>query len=184
MLYDWRFSPKRWGSYHPSFYDYRKVGNMKRRIFRCIDIDTIHCSLDEMEVRKAFQQVSDGESTILAMSGHDRRDLRPEIENAYNIIVKISKEFPEIKWNFTNALDAARKIHSLNQKVTLKFNIEREDDIITIKSNQEIFGSIPFLAIEEYNEVFYRDNPIIESPTCWKYKLIRKENTNEQLMRN
>ena len=177
MLYDWRHSPKKWGSYHPDFYDYRKVGNMRRRIFRCIDIDTIHCALDVDEIRKSFKQVRDGESTILAMSGHDRRDLRPEIENAYHMITKVSKEFPEVKWKFNNALDAAREVHSLEVNNQLKFNIERDEDIITIKSSQELFGPIPFLAIEEYNEVFFRDNPIIESPTSWKYKLLRPNRT-------
>ena len=175
--YDWRHSPKRWGFYHPDFYDYRKVGNMKRAIFRCLDVDTLHTSITIDDVLQAFEQVQNGETTILAVSGHDRRDLRPEVEKFYGLVVDASKKFKDIKWVFSNALEAAKDTLNMSKNQPPKFTISIKQHYVEIVSDQDIFGPIPFLAIEEENKVFFRANPTIENSNTWVYKISRPSKT-------
>ena len=171
--YDWRFSPKKWGYYHPDINDYRKVGGMNRSIFRCLDIDTLHTSISQKEVNKAFNQVKNGESTVLAVSGHDRRDLRPEIDYFYNLVLNASKKYKDVEWIFNNAVDAAREVINIKDKKKLILKLKLETDILKISANKKIFGSIPFIAIEEKNNVFFRANPTIEKNNEWVYKIPR-----------
>jgi hypothetical protein len=175
--YDWRLAPKKWGFYNPSFTDYRKIGHMNRSIFRCLDIDTLHTAIDINEIRKAFKQVSSGETTVLAVSGHDRRDLRPEIDIFYNLIKEVEKEFPEVEWIFSNAVSAARDVVGINHTLKPNLSILRDGSNLTIKSDQKLFGSIPFIAVEEEEEVFFRANPTIEDDKTWVYKIPRLSKT-------
>ncbi|MBN1521873.1 MAG: hypothetical protein JW928_05005 [Candidatus Aureabacteria bacterium] len=174
---DWRFSPVTWGAYHPDFYDYRKPGRMKRRIFRCLDFDSNNIMLDRSEVEKAFQSAQEGNKVILAYSSHDRRDMRPKIEKAASLIKDVARCYADVDWEYANALDAARKACALEERPAPLFSIEREKGTFLITSDQPLFGPIPFLAVEEENGIFYRDNPTQESETRWAYTCIRPEKT-------
>ena len=176
-LWDWRFAPVRWGAYHPDFYDYRKQGQMKRRIFRCLDVDTTVSSLTIDEVRKAFRQVSDGQSTVMAYSGHDRRDIRVDVEKACGLIHTVASEFPNVQWTFTNAHEAARRVCNIETEPPPVFDIAIEDGLVYISSDRPLFGVQPFLAVHEDGDVFYRDNPTIESATSWAYRPVRLQKT-------
>ena len=166
---DWRHAPMAWGSYNPCFYDYRKEGRMRRHIFRCLDIKTPGCRLDDEEVRNAFQQAKETGVSVLAYTNHDRRDLRPEIEYMHKLITETSKNYPDINWQYVNALTAAN--HSLDQKekppLSLKLSLEK--GVLKVSSNQPVFSGDLFLAIEEEGNLFYRDNMTMESSTEWAY---------------
>lgn len=166
---DWRHSPTQWGAYHPSFYDYRRPGQMKRSIFRCLDVKTPGCVLDDHEVKNAFHQARETGVAVLAYTNHDRRDIRPEIEYAWNLINSISKGFPDVEWQYTNALDAAKNYLNIEENSKLSIELEYQDELLTIYSNQPLFTNDLFLAIKEKGDIYYRDNVTIESETSWSY---------------
>jgi hypothetical protein len=173
---DWRHAPTKWMPYHPSFYDYRKKGNMKRSIFRCLDVKNMGCILDESEVREAFQQAQESGHAILAYTNHDRRDMRPEITHMHRLIEATAKDFPEVQWQYSNALAAARSALNISCNRPLEIQLSVENNILKIRSNQPLFTGDLFLAVEERGGIFYRDNTTIESDTEWAYSSPRWDN--------
>lgn len=170
-LNDWSGAPSDWSFYNPSFYDYKKKGKMKRYIFRTLDIDTNSCVIQEKDILEAFK-LSKKKGAILSVSTHDRRDIKPELDYFLRILKNVSKKYPEVKIEFTNALDAARlftkkKFIKKNKIFTSKIN----NKFLKIKSNFKIFGHTPFLAIKNKDGLVYRDNPIKISEYEWRYKI-------------
>jgi hypothetical protein len=173
---DWRNAPTHWGSYHPCFYDYRKKGNMRRSIFRCIDISSASSQLNEDDVKQAFIEASSNEVAVLSFTNHDRRDIAPDVEYVFDLIQETSKMYPEVNWKFSNALEAARSYKSLSiNEIKLSVSLTGNDFHIT--SNKPTFCGDVFLCIEEYGGIFYRDNATIESEKNWVYSLVRKSKT-------
>lgn len=173
---DWRHAPSKWGAYHPSFYDLRKQGDMKRSIFRCLDVKNVGCNLDHDEVKMAFQQAMEKGSAVLAYTNHDRRDIRPEIESTWKLIKSVSQDFADVEWRYVNALEAARNYLKLPQGKKLVLSLSIDHDVLSIQSNQPLFTGDLFLAIEETGDLFYRDNVTIESATSWSYFSPRWDN--------
>ncbi|HJN37477.1 MAG TPA: hypothetical protein QF353_01720 [Gammaproteobacteria bacterium] len=170
---DWRGSPKTWGGYHPCFYDYRKEGNMRRSVFRCIDVSTPGCSLTDLDVEQAFIDSIENNISVFSYTNHDRRDITLDIENVYAKIRKISQKYPEVNWKFSNALEAARSYRCLNTS-EIRISASIDKNTLTIKTNIPTFSGDLFLCFEEEGELFYRDNPTIEDSNMWVYKLNRK----------
>lgn len=167
---DWRGAPTDWSPYNPCFYDYRKKGDMKRHIFRTLDIDSnAHC-LTEFEVEKAFARART-HPTILAVSTHDRRDMAPEIDHVMALVKKVANKFKDISWSHSNALNAARAVQGLMKEEKPAFNISIENGVLHINTDTEIFGPQPFLAVKEGEDLYYRDNLTIETSHNWAYQI-------------
>lgn len=167
---DWRGAPLTWGRFHPDWYDYRKSGTMKRNIFRCLDLSTWMLAIEQEDVDDAFLQADKGESTILAYYNHDYRDMEDDIKRIHNMIEISSKQYKDVKWMYTNSLEAARKICGYNDQndTVPNFTYRLENNKVYIYSDIELFGPEPFLAIQE-NDRFFRDNTTKEGPREWCY---------------
>ena len=174
---DWRHAPLDWAGYHPSYYDYRRPGPMRRWIFRCLEVSGYETTTTAAEIESAFSQVRSGKSAVLAYSGHDRRDLRPEVKKAAELIREVSSGYPDVAWQWANGLDAARAFAGLSDVSRPKFTLEWQGQTLWIRSDRPLFGPTPFLAVEELGQVFFRDNPTIESETEWAYRPPRKSST-------
>lgn len=170
-LNDWSGAPSDWTHYNPSFYDFKKKGNMKRTIFRTLDIDTNSCIIKKKDVDEAFK-LSQKKGAILSISTHDRRDIRPEINYFLNILEKVSKQYPKVNIDFCSALNAAKyftkkkKYEKKNHKIKTCI---KNKNILIVSSNFKIFGHTPFIAIEEKNGLVYRDNPISINKNEWRF---------------
>lgn len=172
---DWRGAPTDWSPYNPCFYDYRKKGDMKRHIFRTLDIDSNAHYLTEFEVEKAFDRARKS-PTILSVSTHDRRDMAPEIEHVMNLVHKVANRFEDVIWTHSNALTAARAVQQIPYQKKPEFTYWIDNNVLYIESDCEIFGPQPFLAIKEGDNLFYRDNLTVESPHNWAYRLPKEKN--------
>jgi len=177
LVNDWRHAPKEWTYYHPDFYDYRKKGDMNRYIFRSLDLKTWLLELSEEDVREAFERANSGLPTVLSYYNHDYRDMLPEIQHGYNLIKKIENEYPEVDWQFSNCLDAARKVLDMKDDQKLEFKYYIKNNLLTIESNLELFGPEPFLAIKE-NNIFFRDNTTKEGNKIWSYRFRKPSDVN------
>ena len=78
---DWRGSPTDWTIYHPSFYDHRAKGNMRRWIARCLNLNTRYNNISINELNKAFNKAKNGENVLVSVTNHDFRDMVSEVEN-------------------------------------------------------------------------------------------------------
>ncbi len=166
--FDWRGCPSRWGGWHPDWYDYRKKGNMRRWLFRCTDLATYLNRLKQEEVDEAFNQAVKYGNSVLTYYNHDYRDMRIEINEGYDVIVQVSKKYPQVDWKFVNALQAAQRHLSIkSQKPRLTYKLK--GNTLVVNSNIPIFGPQPFLAIQE-GDRFFRDNFTDEGNLTWIYK--------------
>ena len=87
--FDWRRAPKDWEIYHPDVDDYQKKGSCRRYIGRVLSILNRTESIDEKEVTKAFKRANSGKKTLLAVTGHDFRNLATEINFFLFLIKKV-----------------------------------------------------------------------------------------------
>jgi hypothetical protein len=182
---DWRGAPTNWREYHPSSTDYRKSGNMKRTIFRIIDVKSRFYQLTEAEVEKAFLQCMEGNDTAIAVLEHDFRDRADAIMNIYiETINKLSKKYPDVKWFYSNALEASQGVSGYTDKSPPVFSLEilhddvRNKDVIRIKSSKQLFGSMPYVVTKvEQNEEF--DHHPIDNVGFCVWEIDRKKIPNE-----
>ncbi|HYC48516.1 MAG TPA: hypothetical protein VED01_23835 [Burkholderiales bacterium] len=175
--WDWRHAPLQWKPYHPDWYDYRRTGNMRRRIFRCLEIDGYEYLLQEDDVRAAFEAAAGGEDVVLAYTSHDRRDLEPGVTRAVQLLRSMQARYPGVPWRFASAAEAARAVAGYADMTPPCFSHSWKADVLFLESDQDLFGPIPFLALEQEGEVFFRDNPTIEGPRQWAYVLPRPRRT-------
>lgn len=169
--WDWRHAPLQWTPYHPDWYDYRRPGGMRRSIFRCLEIDGYEYLLQESDVRAAFEAAAAGRDVVLAYTSHDRRDLEPGVARAMELLRGVGAQYAGVPWRFANAAEAARIVAGHDETPSPRFTYKWTGNVLAIETDQDLFGPIPFLAVEEEGEVFFRDNPTIEGPRQWAYRL-------------
>ena len=160
--WDWRRAPNNWEIYQPDKDDYQKKGSCRRYIGRILSVLNRTESIDEQEVLKAFKRADTGKKTLLAVTGHDFRNLANEINYFLNLIRTVSKKFPEVKFYFTDAVTGFQKTLEIKdiKKNCLKLNIKRFDKKsfkITAKQGA-VFGPQPFLALKLKNNTYVHDN--------------------------
>jgi len=150
---DWRKAPKEWKVYHPSIEDYQKEGFCKRWIARCLNINSRLRQISQEDVIEAFERANSGIPTLLSFTNHDFRNMEKDTEIIMNLIKEVSEKFPEVKFEFCNAVDAFRKTIGIkefkNPGFQAKF-IKKEENFqeIEITCQNEIFGVQPFFAIK------------------------------------
>ncbi len=168
---DWRHSPTNWGYYHPDWYDYRRPGDMKRYVIRCLDIKTWEKTLTDDDVEQAFQQARTEGQSLLVYYNHDYRDMENEVKHAYDVIKRVEANYPDVDWRFCTALDAIKKYLGKDDKAP-QFSWELKGQRLIITSDVELFGPEPFLAIKE-NGRFFRDCTTREGEKEWAYTFRR-----------
>ncbi len=174
---DWRHAPLDWTGYHPSYDDYRRTGPMRRWIFRCLEVSGFETKLAAADVESAFERVRAGQDAVMAYSSHDRRDLRLDVNDASALVREVSTGYPDVAWRWANGLDAARGVAGVKDVAAPQFTHVWKDETIFIRSDKPLFGPTPFLAVEEFGGVFFRDNPTIEGTMEWAYRPVRRSET-------
>ncbi|KKL18956.1 hypothetical protein LCGC14_2470320, partial [marine sediment metagenome] len=151
-LGDWRRAPNDWRIYHPDHDDYQKEGECRRWIARCLNMEARHSEITIDDIRDGFERVVSGKSTIISFTNHDFRDMKSEIIKIRNMIKIVSEEFSNVKFKYSNALEAMRGvIRNFDlERPEFSLNVEERNkiSIINIKSKNEIFGSQPFFALK------------------------------------
>ena len=172
---DWRRAPVSWEPYHPSHEDYQTKGDCKRWIARCLNVGTRFANINYKEVERAFIEAQEDRNVILSFADHDFRDLRKDVEEAYNLISTVSKKYPKVKFEFSEAAEAMRKALNLDDigKCELELNLKKVNDkahVLEINSNKNIFGTQPYLAIKTKDNEYFHDNLDFQVPKKrWTY---------------
>ena len=169
---DWRRASKTWIPYNPDFYDYQKKGQCKRLIARSLPIYDRNYSISLEDVSQAFYEANKNGKALLSFFGHDFRDMKLEIKIIQDLILKASQKYPEVKIKYSNAVNAIRSVCGLKKK---KFKLDayiKKNKYaypkLYIKSNNEMFGIQPFLAIK-FKKKYYWQNLDFEKKNLWSY---------------
>jgi hypothetical protein len=173
-LVDWGHAPDDWLPYHPSAGDFSKTGQMKRTIFRCLDIKSRVYTLKRKEIEKAFLRAKNGQDTILSMFDHDFRN-RSEV--IYKIMKQISQLAKEsgVKFYYGGARQAVKSFYRYSLKNDLKLTIKNTRGKLIVLSNKTLFNPQPFLAVK-YSQNLYCWLPMFKTRDhAWEYYFIPED---------
>lgn len=170
---DWRYAPTEWRPYHPSHDDYQKKGNCRRYITRCLNMYARTRQISQTDVDDAFIDAQRFGSSILAFTDHDYKDMEFEIDRIREMIEDASKRYRDVKFIYTNAIDAMRKCNNMKYEefeMEVKIVADGKRKYLDIKVDKDIFGPQPYLAIKTKNGDYYWDNLDFYNPGReWTY---------------
>jgi hypothetical protein len=163
---DWRRAPDDWSIYQPDHDDYQIAGKCRRYIARCLNAGTRMRCINEAEVRKAFDLAGQKGTALMGFTNHDFRDMQPDIELIQNLITKVRKDYPDVKFKYCEAREAFNRAvfgdYSPPADNILSGRIEKTDVEsqlkLTIEASEATFGPQPFLAVETNDGCFHHDN--------------------------
>jgi hypothetical protein len=170
---DWRGATTSWIPYHPNHDDYKKIGSCRRYIARCLSIDDRGYSINFEDVVSAFKEADNSEASILSFTNHDFRDMSVDLDRMRFFLEKASLVYPNVKFKYSNAVDAMRAVLKMDPPKPINFNISLEKHkthtrLIVISENS-IFGPQPYLAIKTKNNEYIWQNFDFENDNHWSY---------------
>lgn len=172
---DWRRAPPVWQPYHPSADDYQVRGQCRRWIARCLNIGTRYRLLDAADVMQAFGEAREGKPVVLGFTNHDFRDMRPDIEAVRTLLAPAIRAYPEVAFEFAEALDAMRRALDVPHQPPCRFDITLTatgdaQTELRILSSVPTFGPQPWLALRTRAGDYRFDNFDIDEPfKAWRY---------------
>jgi hypothetical protein len=172
---DWRRAPVNWQPYHPAHDDYQAMGDCRRWIARCLNVGTRYRLLTEADVRQAFVEAREGKPVVLGFTNHDFRDLRPDVESVRTLVAAVSKDFPGVEFEFSEAVAAMRSALGLDSQppCELELSLTKVDEtthVLKVSSSTPTFGPQPWLALKTHSGTFHHDNFDILRPFHqWQY---------------
>ena len=166
---DWRRATSEWETYHPDFYDYQIKGHMKRYIARCLNLNSRLRTIDEHEVEKAFQRADNGLQTLMTVTDHDEREMRPYIDGFYNLVRKVQKKYPQVKIRNSGAVEALRQTLALKREAPLQFDASLENGCLMVKTDKSCWGPQPYFCFKTKNGHYFHENLDYHGGTSWSY---------------
>jgi hypothetical protein len=171
---DWRRAPVTWEPYHPSADDYQVPGNCRRWIARCLNVGTRYRVLDEQDVRQAFREAEEGKPVVLAITNHDFRDMRPDVQSTRELIERVAAEFPDVPFIFSEAIEAMREALHLEpiEPCELELSMQQtgKSHVLQVRASVPTFGPQPWLALKTVDGSYHFDNFDIDRPFHrWQY---------------
>jgi hypothetical protein len=172
---DWRRAPANWQPYHPAHDDYQLPGSCRRWVARCLNVGTRYKLITESDVRQAFREAREGKPVVLAFTNHDFRDMRPDIRGVRDMLTRVEKDFPDVPFRFSEALEAMRGALGLlpQPPCELEISLSAIGDsthMLEVRSASPTFGPQPWLALKTASGSYHYDNFDIEVPYHrWQY---------------
>ncbi len=166
---DCRGAPTDWSIYNPDVRDYRKKGQLKRYIGRCLNVKSYTLEINKSELIKAFETASLGQNVLVSVTNHDFRDMVHETNDYINLVRSVAKKYPNVGFKWSNTVSAFRDVIGLKRQDPVSFSLSISDNILHVKSDKQIWGPQPFLAIKTKEGKYYTDNFINDDEYNWRY---------------
>jgi hypothetical protein len=172
---DWRRAPATWEPYHPAHDDYQMRGACRRWIARCLNIGTRYRLLTELDVRQAFAEAREGKPVVLAVTNHDFRDMRPDVDEVRGLLARVAPDYPDVAFRVAEAVTAMRRALGLPSEpaCSLELSLERSGDgahVLEIATDTPTFGPQPWLALKTKSGTYHNDNLDFDEPfRRWRY---------------
>ena len=122
-----------------------------------------HSNITEYEVRRAFDQAREGKPAYLGVTNHDFREMSDEIDHVVELIRTVSKDYPDVKFKYSEVNEAFRKV-ALNgefEKLELDVDLYKDEGKYKLKietTNSKVFGPQPWLALQTKGGRTLQDN--------------------------
>ena len=143
--FNWNGAPQIWGSYHPALGNLMREGTLRRFVYRSLDLRSRYNELTQEHVDGCFAEVAEtGRPRVLSYFSHDNRDMRSETYHAVELL-RNAERSSGVPWRSCTAVDAHRRYHGLEQ-TAVALEIERRDDLCSIRASAPPFQRVPFVA--------------------------------------
>jgi hypothetical protein len=172
---DWRRAPWSWTPYHPAKDDYQVPGSCRRWTARCLNVGTRFRLMMQDDVRQAFEEAREGKPIVLAFTNHDFRDMRPDVESVRSMLADTAAEFPEVAFEFSEAVHAMRSALGLSPQPPCDLDLTVQAlggsaHVLQVESATPTFGPQPWLALKTVAGTYHYDNFDIDVPFHrWQY---------------
>ncbi|CAD7847469.1 MAG: hypothetical protein [Olavius algarvensis Delta 4 endosymbiont] len=166
---DWRRATDQWETYHPDFYDYQKKGAMKRYVARALNLESRVRPITTAEIEKAFQRTDSGRDTILAITNHDEREMRPATDWYMTAVRDIQQRFPTVQLVHTDAVDAIRKTEGLSVEQPARLDFLWEGSRLVIKADKAIWGPQPYFCFATRDRRYLHENLDRQDDLQWSF---------------
>lgn len=176
-LGDWRRAPAVWEPYHPAHDDYQTPGDCRRWIARCLNVGTRYRLLQERDVRQAFEEARAGRPVVLAVTDHDFRDMRPDVDEVRDLLVRVGADFPDVRYRYSEAVEAMREALDLPEQPPCELDVslhavDEGKHVLRVTSATPTFGPQPWLALKTTAGTYHYDDFDIGTPFHeWQYVL-------------
>lgn len=170
---DWRRAPVTWEPYHPSHDDYQVPGHCRRWIARCLNVGTRLRLLSEADVELAYEEAEQRRPVVLAVTNHDFRDIRPDIDRVRDLLAEAGRRHPSVRTRYCEAREAMRLAFGMPlDDQEFRLGLEREGQVLRVRATARTFGPQPFLAIRTASGEYFHDNLDFQTPFReWSYTL-------------
>jgi hypothetical protein len=170
-LVDWSTGVAEWSLYHPSPEDFRVPGAGRRRIARCLDLQTSLHALSESDVVEAFERVRAGRPAILSCFDHDYRDIAGRVDAFRELVASVAGRFDDVDWRYAAPVEAVRGYLDAPPPAPLELDAACDDGTVHIRSSAPLFQSIPWLAVElDSGEVVHVEQDVVRhEQTRWSW---------------
>lgn len=171
---NWAGAPATWEPYHPDYEDYRKKGACKRVIARCLNMNTRMRNISEADFEQAFCEAQKGKDQLVSFTDHDFRDVCYDIGLMRRMLSKVSKKYPDVEFEFCNALEGMRKYFGLvPHSCGLNVWMEPEQRQLIIRSDERMFGTQPFFCFKLYGGRYVWSNLDFTGNHEWSFTFDR-----------
>ncbi len=171
---NWQGATASWEPYHPDYADYRKEGNCKRVIARCLNMNTRMRNIGEQDFEQAFLEAGNGKNQLVSFTDHDFRDICYDVEMMRGMIGKMSQKYPNVQFEFCNALEGMRKYFGLATKsCNLGLELELENKSLAIRADDNIFGVQPFFCLKLFGGRYIWSNLDFVGERQWAFTFDR-----------
>ena len=165
--FDWYGAPQTWGSYHPAIGDPRRLGSLRRFVYRSIDLRSRYNELTQAHVDSCFREAAEtGSTRVLSFFSHDNRDMRPETLHAVDLLRRAEK-VTGVPWRSCTAVDAHRRYHRVRPE-PLELTLERNGAEWRIRASSPPFQRVPFVAARLSDGRIERLFPHPVGPAEWR----------------
>lgn len=167
---NWEGATTSWEPYHPDFEDYRKPGNCRRVIARCLNMNARMRKITEQDFEMAFSEARKGQSQLVSFTDHDFRDICYDVELIREMISKVSERYSDVQFEFCNALEGMRKYFELEVKSCyLSLQLDLENRSLFVRAENNIFGVQPFFCLKLYGGRYIWSNLDFIEKYQWAY---------------
>ena len=166
---DWRRATDQWELYHPDFYDYQRPGAMKRWMARCLNLRTRLREITPEEIEKAFARADSGLPTILAVTDHDMREIRPDIDWYMAEVRRARDRHPDVRIRHANAVDAVRLAAGLPALPPARLDLAWTGNRLDIRADKPLWGPQPYFCFKTLGQEYIHDNLDFQDGQHWSF---------------
>ncbi|SVB01959.1 uncharacterized protein METZ01_LOCUS154813 [marine metagenome] len=173
---DWSDGLTDWQPYQPDPIEFKRKGNGKRYMTRCMDLKTGLFTISEKDIIQAFKEASLKGSSILSVFDHDYRDIENRIKEFLHTVNLVAHSFPEVAWEYASPSEAIIKNVGGNIEEQLRLEAVLMGDILKINSSSRIHQKCPWVAVEHTDGLVKQIESGLEkiSENTWKVELDSK----------